>query len=826
VVSCCLAVAGCGRGAAVADGGFETGLGDWKAEGAFALVEPGVAHSGAGCAGGKADVQGWKLSRSGLGTQKGVSYRIDAWLRAEGEAMVALFASEKGAKDERRLAVWEGVPDLWTPVSAYVVAHRSDKLTIRFEASAAKAGATATVWLDDVSIHEAAAPVPTQVEPGKGFDDEPSMTRAADGTYYVTWLSWRGSTETTRVAQLASRADGRFEERSAWEFDRCPWPPELAPFDPDTSPPKRELASWAKDGDIFYKLFDTPFVMRTPFGDSLRRLTHAPTIDRNPVLFERGDDTWLLYENVETPRYEVNYETAHHVVVAKIDGDKLLAPKNYMATSPLWDRAQSAAAAFDEKGRLWVAYRKPRPPTVGWDVFLTGWTGAAWLPPIPVSTQKGMNRRPSLVIDGNRAVICYQADDLPNGWADIAKAATAQSGVYLTSIELPDVPAVPHQLEPLVENPAKWEAAEIRKRFGDDAPVKRTTKVGDETLTLLYGDLHSHSDTSVCQRLHNGSADDVYAMQRDFLNLDFACLTDHGEDFNPYLWNRQAKLARANDVPGKFTTFLGEEWASSFQKPEHKSAKHPYGYYGHRNIVLADLSFPRWFNPQNGQTPADVWADLRAAGANFVMIPHQLADRGTNIPVDWSFRDEEAQPVAEVFQVRGSYEAKGAPRVSPQATPEEEYYFQGALKQGVVIGAIAAPDHGGGVGKACVWAKENTREAILDALRARRSFGTTGARIALEVRVAGRFMGEKTSEHADASPVTIEIAATCPNDVATISICRGGEWIHEATPFERSFALRFVDATPPAGPKWYYVRIEQKDGEIAWSSPVWLGAEK
>ena len=87
-------------------------------------------------------------------------------------------------------------------------------------------------------------------------------------------------------------------------------------------------------------------------------------------------------------------------------------------------------------------------------------------------------------------------------------------------------------------------------------------------------------------------------------------------------------------------------------------------------------------------------------------------------------------------------------------------------------------------------------------------------------------MGEKTSEHADASPVTIEVKATCPNDVAKVSICRGGEWIHVVTPTERAFDFRYVDEKPPAGPKWYYVRIEQTDGEIAWSSPVWLGAAK
>jgi hypothetical protein len=553
--------------------------------------------------------------------------------------------------------------------------------------------------------------------------------------------------------------------------------------------------------------------------------TQAATIDRDGHQIFHDDKFWLVYENVETSGYRVSSETAHHVVVAKIDGDKLLAPKNYMAMSPLWDGAQSPAAAFDEKGRLWVAYLKPRPPTAGWEVWLTGWTGNAWVPPMPVSPMKGMNRRPSIVLDGNRAIVCFQADDLPDGWADIAQVKDAKSGVYLASVPLPDVNDAPHELEPFVENPAKWEAAEIRKRFGDDNPVKRETDVGGEKLTLLFGDLHSHSDTSVCDRLRNGSADDVYAMQRDFLNLDFACLTDHGEDFNPYLWNRNAKLARANDVPGKFTVFLGEEWASSFQKPEHRTAKHPFGYYGHRVLVFGDLRLPRWWNPQDGSTPKQLWDELRAAKADFVSIPHQLADIGTNVPMDWDFADETAEPVAEIFQIRGSYEAPLAPRAARAGAEDPSYWWHGALKRGVVIGAIASPDHGGGVGKACVWATENSRPAILEALRKRRTYGTTGARIALEVRVNGRFMGEKTSDGAT-GPVTVSVKATCPNDVAKISICRGGEWIHEEKPTSRRAEFTFTDANPPAGPKWYYVRVEQTDGELAWSSPVWLGAAR
>jgi hypothetical protein len=285
---------------------------------------------------------------------------------------------------------------------------------------------------------------------------------------------------------------------------------------------------------------------------------------------------------------------------------------------------------------------------------------------------------------------------------------------------------------------------------------------------------------------------------------------------NAYLWNRQAKLARANEVPGRFTTFLGFEWTSGYDPKKTK------GVYGHRNVILGDLRFPNWWSPRGGQTPAELWQALRAAGANFVTIPHQLADTG-NVPTDWSFTDETAQPVAEIFQIRGSYEAPGEPRVGKKATASADHFLQGALKQGVVIGVIASPDHGGGVGKACVWAKENSREAILDALRARRTYGTTGARIALEVRVGGHFMGEKAQDGAE-GPVAITVKAACPNDVAKVSICRGGAWVHAETPASREFEFTWTDAAAPAGPKWYYVRVEQKDGELAWSSPVWLGA--
>ena len=161
------------------------------------------------------------------------------------------------------------------------------------------------------------------------------------------------------------------------------------------------------------------------------------------------------------------------------------------------------------------------------------------------------------------------------------------------------------------------------------------------------------------------------------------------------------------------------------QSFEEYDAEHPYGFYGHRNLILGDPYFPRWWNSRNRQTPAQVWEDLRKLNADFVHIPHQLADTG-NVPTDWNFADEQAQPVAEIFQVRGSYEYQGTPRQAARTTPQPGYFLQDAWARGIVIGVIASPDHGGGYGKACVFAPDLSRKRILQALRQRHCFGTHG----------------------------------------------------------------------------------------------------
>ncbi len=546
-----------------------------------------------------------------------------------------------------------------------------------------------------------------------------------------------------------------------------------------------------------------------------QRLTQAPTIDRHAVLYPAGDDLWIAWENANCATYHVGANRQRRLVVGKLTAHGVEVPAAYQQ-SELWRRGEAAALATDKQGRLWVAFLRPRDQHSGWDTFVQCWAGSKWSEPLRVSGKKGMDRTPQLALAADRLFVGVQLDNIPRSWAELDKTLTAKSGIYLAALKMTAAPpAAQPQFEAWAPPEDEFPAAKIRVERGEDR-ASRSIEYRSRKLELLYGDLHEHTDVSVCNRRGDQSIDESYQAMRDINRLDFACTTDHGYNINPYLWSYTAKLARANDDPGRFLTFLGEEWTSSFEK---YSDEHPYGYYGHRNLILSDLYYPRWFNARDGMTPAQVWEALAKDKADFVHIPHQLADTG-NVPTDWKFVDEVAQPVAEIFQTRGSYEFEGTLRQAKRTA--SKYFLQDAWANGIVIGVIASPDHGGGYGKACVFAPARERKAVLEAIRQRHTYGTTAAKIFLDVRVNGHLMGEKIPAP-NGKPVRIEVEVDAPQDIKQIDVCRNNKFVFTKRGTGPTAKLTYTDAEPLAGPAYYYVRVIQTDDEIAWSSPVWLG---
>lgn len=895
------------------NGGFEEGLAGWKADPKYALVTgSNSAHSGNACLSGEvtAPKQALFLRRT-VPVKAGNAYQFQVAARATNRTKIVLWAVLPGETERKSIASWTDLRPKWQELSTPIDIRADGDLQLEIVAPSSNAAPPGKVWIDDIALIETVMPAGISVTNHTGFNDEPALALAADGTVYVAWLSFRDGADTLQLARYRPLAKG-FESLGNWQVAGGPgtyvmgvkavaagdrvavvyaaehdkrWDI-FAVFCDDKGPEKpiqvtrapaihlNPSAAWCKDRlwlaweanatgprqiwattlkagavgpcemvsradinaynpslavlesgvacvawhsfvDDNYDIFLRRRSTNTGWDKEVR-MTRAPTIDRHATLAARGDELWLAYENAQVLRYHVGATNFRRLIVGRVDGDKLLVPKDYRK-SPLYGRCEAPNLAFDAGGRLWIAYLRPRLPRAGWAAWFTGYNGSQWREPALTGMDKGMDRRPCLVVDGDKAIVAQQVDDLANGWSDVDRTLDSKSDIRLALLPIDTTAkAAMPELEPLVEPDESFEAAQLHVARGEHL-ARPNVEYQGQKLHLYFGDLHHHSDVSVCNRCGDQSVEEGYQHMRDINCLDFACSTDHCYNINPYLWGYLGKQARVNEQPDRFLTFLAEEWTSSFEEYD---AKHPYGFYGHRNLILGDTYFPRWWNSRNRQTPAQVWEELRRMKADFVHIPHQVADTG-NVPTDWDYADETAQPVAEIFQTRGSYEYHGTVRQADRATPPG-YFMQDAWARGIVIGVIAAPDHGGGYGKACVFSPDLSRPAILDALRKRRCYGTTAAKIFLDVRVNGHFMGESLTE-APGSSVTVKIHAACPGDIDRVEVCRNNRFVFTKQPEGRTCDLTFVDREPLAGRSYYYVRVVQKDEEIAWSSPVWFG---
>lgn len=157
---------------------------------------------------------------------------------------------------------------------------------------------------------------------------------------------------------------------------------------------------------------------------------------------------------------------------------------------------------------------------------------------------------------------------------------------------------------------------------------------------------------------------------------------------------------------------------------------------------------------------------------------------------------------------------------------------------------ISWPCHGGLV---AVHAEGNTREQIWEALRARRVYGTSGAKIVLWFEVVtDRGRGCMGSTLASGTRPLLLMRARGENGhrIARFDVIKNGVLYAQVTPVGRlgEFRATFVDPTFDAN-AYYYVRAVQEDtrtwyrsdfdlngapmekyslGERAWSSPVWV----
>lgn len=138
---------------------------------------------------------------------------------------------------------------------------------------------------------------------------------------------------------------------------------------------------------------------------------------------------------------------------------------------------------------------------------------------------------------------------------------------------------------------------------------------------------------------------------------------------------------------------------------------------------------------------------------------------------------------------------------------------------GHVFGVVGNTDHHSahpgsyGHGATGLWAGSLTRQAIWEALEARRTYAITGDRIRLQFALNDACMGA-VIPLTSLRRLAIEVHAGGAIDSPAYRFHRA------PLPWEFEWTLALDDAG--SGPDVYYVRVRQKNDQWAWSSPVFL----
>lgn len=137
-------------------------------------------------------------------------------------------------------------------------------------------------------------------------------------------------------------------------------------------------------------------------------------------------------------------------------------------------------------------------------------------------------------------------------------------------------------------------------------------------------------------------------------------------------------------------------------------------------------------------------------------------------------------------------------------------------------------------GLTAIIAKERTRDSLFEALYNRSCYATTGERMILEFNIAGQPMGSELSlEKKPGLSVNRHISgfAAGTKHLEKVELIRNGKVIKDWTTKEYKLNFEFDDMTPldkniiklkNSSFAFYYLRVTQADGHIAWSSPIWI----
>jgi hypothetical protein len=545
--------------------------------------------------------------------------------------------------------------------------------------------------------------------------------------------------------------------------------------------------------------------------------------DRLWIAYEEGDEQWgkdystNMFRKIgleENPGFGLyNNRT---IVVKCLAQGTLLRPTGDLETAlkGKLDRNRSEPRLVtDSANGIWLLFRH-HPLALGggevWNSYAIRYGGTDWSAPRQLPSSANLiDNRPALVSHGKGILAVYSGDKRNN-------TASRQQNDLFASMLTPASTA--HGPPRLVRDPPtpRPQMADVHKNEKADVARIRNYRIdhGGKKLHLYRGEFHRHTEYTA-HRDQDGSLEDSFRYSVDAAAMDWMGNGDHDNGIHDeYSWWQIQKVTDLYNHPPNFVGTHTYE----------RSNKYPNG---HRNVIM----------PKRGIRPlprGDLSGSVDKGTPDTKLLYAYLKHFGgmcashtsaTGMGTDWRDNDPVAEPVVEIYQGhRHNYEHFGAPRSPTQETNIGGYEPKGfvwhAFEKGYKLGFQASSDHvSTHMSYAVVLTDDLSRKGIIDAFKRRHSYGATD-NIILDVRSGKQLMGDIFTT--DKQP-TLEVRVIGTSPISKVSIVRSNKYVYSDKPMKQEVKLRYTDADAEAGKThFYYVRVEQSDGNLAWASPMWI----
>jgi len=120
---------------------------------------------------------------------------------------------------------------------------------------------------------------------------------------------------------------------------------------------------------------------------------------------------------------------------------------------------------------------------------------------------------------------------------------------------------------------------------------------------------------------------------------------------------------------------------------------------------------------------------------------------------------------------------------------------------------------------------EKIKENVFNALKNRKCYATTGERIILEFNLEGNPMGSIITRDSlpDSTRINLYVFAAGTDRLEKVELIKDNQVIETKATDDEFLELDYTDKSlPPDKEIFYYVRVTQRDGNMGWSSPIYI----